>query len=190
MTTTDDVLFHASPLLFDPEACRPLTHFGTFRASWMRVGEVLHKHGWRHHPDLRSAGRESEMPGYIHPVRLAVSNPCTVSDGKDVLHSPNEIGRMLRRRRTISAAEEAMLRCDAPAPVLVAILREKGFDGLVYDNLFEDVGSRSFVVFDCSQVVSAGPPFRTTLGDILAGALADVDPATLATAETEPTPGP
>lgn len=173
---TDDVLFHATPVAFDIAAARPLTHFGTFKAAWMRVGEVLDKHGWRYYPDLRNSGRENEMPAFIYPVRLAITRPCLISDDKDILHSPRDIGAMLRKRRILSEDEEASLRCHDPAPILVSLLKAKGYDGLAYENRFEDQGSLSYVVLDASQVTPAGPVLETSLGEILSGALKEKVP--------------
>jgi hypothetical protein len=175
----DEIFFHGTPFQFDVSDVYPLSHFGTFRAAWMRVGEVLHKRGFRFHPQLSRDGRSGEMPAYVHPVRLAITNPCMISDSKNNFHSCTEIGQMLRRRRIVTAHEEATLRCMDPEAVLIELLKARGYDGLVYENGFEDKGSLSYIALEASQVSSAGPVFETTLKDMLEGRLEDVDVSSL-----------
>jgi hypothetical protein len=40
-------------------------------------------------------------------------------------------------------------------PELVEILKSKGYDGIVYENVVEDAGSDSYIIFDSDQVISA-----------------------------------
>jgi len=182
----DDILFHGTPLEIDIEAVYPLTHFGTFKAAWMRVGEVLYKRGWQFYPELREDQRDREMSAFIYPVRLRMSNPCRINDGDDVFHTPTEIGGMLRSRGVIGEAEEAALRCNNPAPILLRILKERGYDGLVYKNQYEDTGSQSYMVLDASQVSLAGSVLRTSLGEILDGGLKEVSPSLFEVEEIRP----
>jgi hypothetical protein len=173
----DAILYHATPVAFDVTKAHPLSQIGTFRAAWMRVGEVLYKRGWQFYPDLHHTERKNEMTAFIYPVRLAISRPCVIGDANDVYHTPIEIGDMLRRKRIISKQELLSLQCDDARPPLISLLKSKGYDGLVYENGIEDKGSKSYIILDAAQVTPAGPVQMTTLGEILSGTLTCHAPA-------------
>lgn len=101
-------------------------HAGTFKAAVDRLIQTFPSTGGG------SIGRPQN--GYVFPVRITMNKPY------GSVNSP------------VSETELFTLVNLNQIP----ILREKGIDGIIYENIVEDEGSISFLVFDMSQVERIG----------------------------------
>lgn len=128
---------------------RPLSHFGTDHAASMRLDH------------LRSSGR-------VISAYLSIRNPIHLSD-RGFQHTPegllDDLGgswrfyQQMEERGVEDFAMDAIidgLKRRPSVSRIVAALAVHGFDGLVYDNSVEDVGSISWVIFRPDQVWRVG----------------------------------
>jgi len=147
-------VYHASSSAEEFTQFKPLTHFGTAKAANDRIrdGKALTSD---HYADHANAHR-------IYPVYLRIKNPLIINDGQYLNHTWTTIADMLcydlkPKKLRISAEERASIfTAKDHEGELIRILQSKGYDGLVYQNIHEDPGSLSWVVFDpATQVRSA-----------------------------------
>jgi hypothetical protein len=140
--------FHASPV-GDISEFKPLSHFGSQKAAEDRAQRFIRE------------GKEVRL----YDVELRINNPLRIKDlpksvSYSAVHSPFRIGEMLYydiKPRVITDAERvAMLGANDDqqrAEKLIEILESKGYDGIVYENRWEDPGSLSWIIFHPDQVV-------------------------------------
>lgn len=184
----DVTLWHATVHLnLDGTSFHPLSHFGTRKAAIERVSNVIHKRGWQYRPDMFSPDLIGGFPLDLHPVRLDIASPLTISDQKEERHSARGIVDFLYyRKKLLSADQRDSVSCafdsgdTIPDPVaivaqmakeaeaLALLVRGLGHDGFVYENACEDRGSLAWIVLDPDQVASAGPVERMTLEEAVA----------------------
>jgi hypothetical protein len=123
--------FHSTDADFD--TFHPASHFGTARAAKNRAAE-------RRKPGARTI-----------PVYLSIKNPLRIfqlSDGDDEASLLNGI---IRGRIDVPGFDIGLARREGAHAALKAI----GYDGLVYENDYDDDGADSWIIFDPSQVKSA-----------------------------------
>lgn len=104
-------------------------HAGTFEAALERLLDIF--------PSTGGGSAGHPKTGYIFPVRLTMLQPY------GSLNSP------------VSETELAVVIGLNQIPVL----QENGIDGIIYENIVEDRGSISFLVFNMDQVEQSGDPF-------------------------------
>jgi hypothetical protein len=140
------IYWHGSAGQIDPAQFRPLTHFGSRTAALERLKAKI--------------GQSGEGAGWLYPVTLNIQNPLKIRDRKDFLHSNYKIVDMLFYTiKAITTQERISLmdrQCSSEA--IVEVLRDKGYDGMVYKNSVEDPGHLSYIIFDAAQVFPAGDP--------------------------------
>lgn len=118
-------------------------HFGTRKASVDR---------------LESIGvDDGDISGYF----LSIINPIRIrdvgawADFKDVADELLIKGIITKKEYIIAEdfakAQSVFSGCEHKG--LVKILKSKGYDGFVYENTSEDIGSDSYIVFDTSQIM-------------------------------------
>jgi len=150
MSKMPDIVYHGSLDEIEAKDFRPLTHFGTFKSALQRAGENSYRAGFM-------GGDFDDV--ILHQVSLRMNNPVRIRDGKNLLHSAIKMADMLyytvkkitsdERDLIISTNEEKR------NSQLVNVLKNKGYDGMVYKNCHEDAGKDSYIIFDSSQVVSS-----------------------------------
>lgn len=125
-------------------------HFGTINAAEDRMIQA------------REDGTfDDKSPASILPVYLKIENPVRMSD----VHFDESTTMVddLRNRKIISAKEANKLRpadfsdtknADAIKRI-VETLKDKGYDGIVYENRIEDPGHDTYIPFDSTQIKSA-----------------------------------
>jgi hypothetical protein len=116
---------------------RPLTHFGSEKAAGDRIGYKKLKNG------------------KVYQVELDINNPALIKDFSGV-HAPTQFAFALKRAKIIS--EDEMLTVTTLAgqpekqtPILVRLLKSKGYDAIAYKNRYEDRGHISYVILDPNQ---------------------------------------
>lgn len=134
------------------------SHFGTAKAA----EDILQVHSGR------TSSKEHRTDDYDHqcrilPVYLSVQNPVRLPD--ILWWHPDEIIDSLAEQGILSEAEvneiqeEWMGECggdDADGrAIITAVLSRKGYDGVVYSNVYEDKGKDSWIVFSPTQIKSA-----------------------------------
>lgn len=120
--------WHGTDCAFD-QPC-PLTHFGTRTAALSAPG----------------------YGGVLMECVLDIRNPLTVPDepgGGDTWYWI----RFAVDSNVLSEAEFKAWERVATDEAAVELLQSKGFDGLTYENRFEEPGSVSWVIFDPMQAV-------------------------------------
>jgi len=136
---------------------RAFTHFGTAKAAINRAAVVAHKatNTWSKEKGFHS---DHEAPLYIYEVSLAIRNPLRIADlsGKFSNHDFPDLWKLLPFKR----AEKSHVYNFTD---VADLLREKGFDGLVYENLHEDQGEDSFIILSEEQVLNVSQPTVMTL---------------------------
>jgi hypothetical protein len=168
-----ELLYHGTDVEIEGPV-RPYTHFGTVRAALQRAAQTV----YRNAPRVRGeAGVQPDMeaPVIIYPARVAITSAMPSKDlqGEIKRHSPIQLADLLHYdcRKAITSEERgeviaAVSRGQDGYSVLSGILQNKGYDGLVYTNDFEDRGSQSWIILDGDQAV-LGEQIRMTLGDAI-----------------------
>lgn len=87
----------------------------------------------------------------ILPVYLRLENPIEIADF-DQTASPKRLAQDLIQQEVITP-EEA--KSATSMPQLKELLQSKGYDGIQYDNKYEDPGSKGYIVFEPEQIKSA-----------------------------------
>ena len=162
-----DTLYHGTKSDF--RSFLPMSHFGTVKAAHERLDPNLS--GWERDP-LASDGRRN-----IIPVHVSMKNPLDV--GKE--DGPGGSGEWFAQSDMIAQAAEKLRKLghkaqsDAIYDVMDSLIdhendgaditghlnkiashiRAAGYDGIMYTNVIEDPGSRSFVPLGPEQVKSA-----------------------------------
>lgn len=111
---------------------KPFTHFGSLRAARDRLN-----HNY------------VDAPEYIYKVKLNIKNPMRVRD-KNKNHDSFAVlkGQISDREEYMTTDE--YYKINSPEDLLNHI-KSKGYDGIVYFNQYEDVGSESYIILDPSQ---------------------------------------
>lgn len=165
------VVYHSSDKPI--ESFRPYSHFGTSEAANDRAGMLR---------DFSEnvVGRDPERSS-VYPVYLKLENPLEMPDlasldsntmepmeeaqskydeeGGDsepyaaAWESETDVSEWLYRNDVITVDEFWEVQY-SPAKAM-ELLKEKGYDGIVYTNAVEDAGSKSYIIFDSTQVKSA-----------------------------------
>lgn len=122
------------------------SHFGTLQAAHDRIS------------DMFTMGGIAQKALNIIPVYLSIQNPLKIEDngfqdGYDMLDS------IVLKSGAFTQAEqdhfEELMETEGfDHDGVEEMLRQKGYDGLVYENVWEDAGSLSYIVFDPRQVKS------------------------------------
>ena len=137
---------------------RPLSHFGSRQAAEHRILTKFLEN--KNLMGLRSAS--SMIAGTIFPVHIAMSNPLRIEDSRDNrMHGYPLVDHLHYDLHVLTSEDREKVfksRCDPTA--IVSMLRSKGYDGLLYRNLVEDMGHDSVMIFSSDQVTPAGPPQR------------------------------
>lgn len=119
------------------------THFGDTVAASQRVYDKK-KEGYRfggHH-------------GLVYPVYLSIKNPLRIIDDQGLIDA-YDLARASEKVGAITPEEMKSLQAEYPSTRarrrLFALLRERGYDGFVYQNNVEGEAD-SYVIFDPQQV--------------------------------------
>lgn len=165
---TDDnnnplVVYHATNA--DPTTFRSGTHFGTAAAANKRFEDL---YSFSVDTVKRDPGRFQVVPVYLkieNPLRLPDLASLPEDDGTlrpDIDEAPESRAWENEGDLTTTLYERDIITRDEfweyqykRTEQLFPLLKEKGYDGIVYKNAFEDKGSDSWIVFDASQVKSA-----------------------------------
>jgi hypothetical protein len=115
---------------------RPLTHFGSKKAALSRMAK-------------------KKIQGQVYEVELDITNPAVIKDFAGV-HAPTQFAFALRDAGIIDHDEmmtvtSLMGQPELQTPILVALLKSKGHDGIAYRNRYEDPGHTSYVILDPDQ---------------------------------------
>ena len=157
-----EVVYHGSLDNILIQDFRPLTHFGTLKSALQRAGELSAR---------KSIQATSFLDIVIYPVSINLKNPVRIKDGKNLLHSAIKIADMLyytqkkittHERDSIISASETLRNA-----TLIAILKNKGYDGMVYRNCHEDIGKDSYIIFDSSQIVKHENSVKMSYQEVL-----------------------
>lgn len=150
-------VYHGTRTQFDK--FRPLSHFGDdAKAANDRLG---YRDTLPGSPVREPRGRGA----HIRTAYLDIRNPARVEDDKGALSSPTSYFEAARDAGHISE-EEFLRETVENTPTnerFIEVMREKGFDGLVYKNRTEGAGD-SFVIFDSAQVIEGIKPSETIPG--------------------------
>ncbi|HIH2745414.1 TPA: hypothetical protein ACYLN4_001094 [Burkholderia lata] len=144
-------MFHVSRAESTLDRFALLTHFGTLRAAEQRAGSVAMAGAQLtlYEVDV-SIGNALRMHDLVDDVRGNSHNWVRLAD---VLHYDEKVISANDRDSIFAAGVHGT----QPAAMRLAeILRSKGFDSIVYENRFEDVGSSSVIILDESQVSIVG----------------------------------
>lgn len=147
--------FHSSPAE-GIHHFKPMSHFGSRSAASDRAQRF---------------SREG-TPWSLYEVDLSIDRPLRIhdlpkNDSRNSLHSALKLADFLyydtkpkvltsTERDSIIKAYELPPRADGtpePDALLIEILEAKGFNGIVYENQWEDRGSDSWIIFHPDQVV-------------------------------------
>jgi hypothetical protein len=117
---------------------RPLTHFGSEKAASDRIGYKKLKNG------------------KVYKVKLDIKNPAVIRDFPGV-HAPTQFAFALKDAKIFNYDEmysvsEHAGKPEIQIPILVKLLKSKGYDGIAYKNRYEDKGHISYVILDPDQV--------------------------------------
>ncbi len=110
-------------------------HFGTEKAAEKRLD------------NLKATIRN------VMPVYLSLKNPIYLTDTKDWLVT--DVVKKLVQKKYLTESEVKDNYLDSSLWDLRKYLMEKGYDGVIYINRFEDKGSVSYTVFSSNQIKSA-----------------------------------
>ena len=123
-------------------------HFGTKEAADHFVADYVDE-------------KYSDHRSRIYPVYLSIQNPYYMADmggwESDGLFTLGGISQWVSEK-IISRADVAKLRKmddEAKMIFLRAALNRAGYDGIIYDNETEDIGSESYLIWNPGQVKSA-----------------------------------
>jgi len=174
------VVYHGTNA--DPSTFRPYTHFGTSAAANDRAGTL---EDFSVNVVGRDPGAFQVMPVYLkieNPLRMPdlVSIDAHTGEPLDEVQAAFDRLDPETRDRRESSGEEPRGRSwegegDVPDTLVemgvitrdefwdvqyhddkaFALLKTKGYDGIVYNNVVEDIGQDSYIIFDPSQVKSA-----------------------------------
>jgi 8-oxo-dGTP pyrophosphatase MutT (NUDIX family)/GNAT superfamily N-acetyltransferase len=166
------VMYHATQT-GDIEEFRPFTHFGTQQAANDR-----HRDLWNFYNDeIKNPARASGsniMPVYlsvVHPLRLPDLASLDINTGEPIRErdeddtnidedeqyprgweSTEAIATTLLEREIIDIDQFEECRDNEDA---LKLLESMGYDGIVYENVVEDPGNDSWIVFRPNQIKSA-----------------------------------
>jgi hypothetical protein len=118
------IAYHGSPVKIN--RFHGLSHFGTKAAARSRLAQ-------------------RGGIGYIHLVKLKITNPLRVNDN-EASDEAALLSSVIRGR--YPDLDRDLMRSEG----VVVALRAAGYDGLVYNNRFEDRGKLSYVVLGPEQV--------------------------------------
>lgn len=149
------VFYHGTDAPID-EPFRAFSHFGTRAAALHRAAVVVRKKTRQWNDGVYS--NDLEAPVYIYPVSVQMNNPLRVRDltGKHSGHSPADIARLLPKGEFGTEERRAYTY-----ETLGAILAERGYDGIVYENAHEDAGSDSVIILNSEQAHARAPEIIT-----------------------------
>jgi hypothetical protein len=138
------LVHHATDRSYDLNDMAPFTHFGTRRAA-------------RDRAELQVAVEGSEGEFRTISAWLDIRNPLMIEDVPDE-HNSLHLAESIREVRPEIIPDEdfnEMFEMEAgdSDEFLLEILQEAGIDGLCYRNDYEDPGSKSWIIFDASQVI-------------------------------------
>lgn len=92
------------------------------------------------------------------PVYLAINNPIRLKENRTLSWESLDIAHELVRVGVMTSEEFTDLEYNIPLEMqpeyIKNIIKSKGYDGIVYENKREDVGSDSYIPLDNSQIVS------------------------------------
>ena len=116
---------------------RPLTHFGSEKAATDRIT----------YKKLKT--------GQVYRVELDIKNPAIIKDFPGV-HAPTHFAFALKDAKIFNHDEMYSVtqhagKPEIQIPILVKLLKSKGYDGLAYKNRYEDKGHMSYVILDPAQ---------------------------------------
>ena len=120
----------------DITSFRPLTHFGSLTAAKDRIAY-------------------KKINGKIYKVDLDIQNPAIIKDFPGV-HYPTQLAFGLRGAKIIDQEEMLTVttlsgKPEQQTPILINLLKSKGYDGIAYKNRYEDKGHISYIILDPSQ---------------------------------------
>lgn len=152
----ENTVYHSSLERFE-RPFHPLTHFGTRQAA-------LHR-------GCVKAQREGREEFYLHCAIIGIDNAIRMHDIRhhsaiklaDYMfydHSPiTERITSEERQRVIAAGNQSNLE---GARAFARIMKGRGYDGIVYDNLWEGKGD-SYIILDDAQVEVVVAPYPVTV---------------------------
>lgn len=128
----------------DIDVFRPLTHFGSLTSANDRMSY-------------------KKIKGKIYQVELYINNPAVIKDFAGI-HSPTQFAFALKHAKIISQDEMMTVtrlagQPEEQTPILVDLIRSKGYDSIAYKNRYEDKGHISYVILDPSQakIIDSSP---------------------------------
>lgn len=116
---------------------RPLTHFGSEKAASDRIAYKKLKNG------------------RVYRVELDIKNPAIIKDFPGV-HAPTQFAFALNDAKIFDYDEMYSVsqhagKPEIQIPILIKLLKSKGYDGIAYKNRYEDRGHTSYVILDSNQ---------------------------------------
>ena len=128
------------------------THFGTKKAALDRAEQRVHS------GLMQDAHKEVKGGGALTPVYLNLKNPVRLPDMGMTGNRwrTHEVASALADRKKVNLKDTVRLMDnDYSLKTLTSILKDKGYDGIVYKNMAEDRGKDSYVAFEPTQIKSA-----------------------------------
>ena len=126
-------------------------HFGTFKAADERIDYLLRHHNVDY----------IEAP-HIYPVYLSIKNPLPLEDDGE-WEDADVVSNMHQQGLIDDKTLEDFQSGDAYNTYSdwISLAKHLGYDGMVYENYFEDVGSTSWYPFSDHQVwnIFANKPY-------------------------------
>jgi len=123
------VLYHGSDARFNIKDIRLPAHFGT-KAAAKEIG-----------------GK------YLYKAQITIKHPIRMYDDQVQIWDLDTVGGTLKKELKISEEEINNYYQDFGAEMgLVKLLHKYKYDGIVYENRYEDVGNDSYIVFYHNQI--------------------------------------
>jgi len=139
------VVYHSTTSVKDFDAFKRLSHFGTREQALKRID------------DIREDIDPNVAPERVFPVYISMKNPIRIDDsGKQ--HEVEDYVTELENLGILTKFEADDILQQEREPIrkatLIRYAKEAGYDGFVYNNVFESDGGDSYVIFNSSQVKS------------------------------------
>lgn len=138
-------------------------HFGTFKAANERILDVLGIEDFTQDqtPMILQGDKllHSLEASHIYPVYLSIKTPVILEDNGD--WEDSDVIMQLFEQGLVDETTLELFQNGEDSRDWVAICKELGYDGIVYQNQFEDAGSTSWYPFSDHQVwnIFANEPY-------------------------------
>ena len=128
----DEILYHGTDGNFNVRDIRLPAHFGTQAAAEDIGGSKMLK------------------------ARIKMKTPVRMYDDQVQVWDLDTVGGTLRNDLKVSEDDiDKYYDQHGPEEGLIQLLKSLGYDGIVYENEYEDIGSESYIVIDKSSIQPA-----------------------------------